>query len=261
MSLVGKVALVTGSTTGIGYAIATALRSEGASVMFNGIEDGQQGRAIVGALLPHEKGRAMYWAADVSQSDQVAGMIAETQKQFGPIDILVNNAGIQHVCSIEDFPPDMWNRIIAVNLSSAFWTTQLVLPGMRDRGWGRIINIASAHALTASVNKSAYIAAKHGLLGLTRATAIETAETGITCNAICPGWVRTPLAERQIEAFAQSEGLGLEEAATALVKVRQPSGTFVDPEDLAGLALFLCSKAAHQMTGSALSMDGAWTAQ
>jgi 3-hydroxybutyrate dehydrogenase len=258
--LTGKTALVTGSTSGIGHAIARRLLEAGAQVVVNGVEPQAEGEAIA-AALDASGAQVLYHSADVSDPDQVDAMVDAAEATFGGVDILVNNAGIQHVASIEDFPRERWNRVLGVNLSSAFWATQRVLPGMRARDWGRIVNIASVHALTASVNKSAYVAAKHGLLGLTRATAIETAETGITCNAICPGWVRTPLAERQIEAFAQENGLTLEEAARAMVKVRQPSGGFVDPEDLAELALFVCGKAGAQMTGAALSMDGAWTAQ
>ncbi|MDP2698904.1 3-hydroxybutyrate dehydrogenase [Thalassospira sp.] len=257
----GKRALVTGSTSGIGLAMARALAGAGADVMLNGfgdvdvIEKTRQG-------LEGEFGvKAFYNGADLCRPDEIAAMMDAAAQKLGGIDILINNAGIQHTALIEDFPTEKWDAVIAINLTSAFHTTRLALPYMKQQNWGRIINTASAHGLVASVQKSAYVAAKHGIVGLTKVTALETAETGITANAICPGWVRTELVERQIEAKAKEGGISIEEAATNLVSDKHPSKQFVAPEQIGQTALFLCSDAASQMTGTTLSVDGGWTAQ
>jgi 3-hydroxybutyrate dehydrogenase len=197
----------------------------------------------------------------MSTPDEIEAMIKEASAHFGGVDILVNNAGIQHVANIEDFPSDRWDAIIAINLSSAFHTTRLALPDMQQKNWGRIINIASVHGLVASAGKSAYVAAKHGLIGLTKVTALENAHTGITCNAICPGWVLTPLVQKQVDARAAQENIPLEQAKKALLMEKQPSGEFVTPEDLGAMAVFLCSPAANQVRGAAWTMDGGWAAQ
>ena len=256
MSLNGKTALVTGSTSGIGLGIALALAEAGANLMLNGFGDSEAALAAVRAL----GGNAAYHPADMSKAADIEALIRATEAEFGGIDILVNNAGIQHVAAVEDFPVERWDAIIAINLSAAFHTTRLALPGMRERNWGRIINIASAHGLAASVGKSAYVAAKHGLIGLTKSVALETATTGITCNAICPGWVLTPLVQKQIDDRAAAAG-GLEQARLNLLAEKQPSLDFVTPEQLGALALFLCSDAAVQVRGAAWNMDGGWLAQ
>jgi len=202
-----------------------------------------------------------YHGADMSKASDIEDMMAFAEKRFGAVDILVNNAGIQHVANIEDFPVDRWDAIIAINLSSAFHTTRLALPNMKQRNWGRIINLASVHGLVASAQKSAYVAAKHGIVGLTKVTALETAQTGVTCNAICPGWVLTPLVQKQVDARAERDGLSNDEAKKALLSEKQPSGEFVTPEQLAALAVFFCSPAATQIRGVAWNMDGGWVAQ
>jgi 3-hydroxybutyrate dehydrogenase len=256
MNLNGKTALVTGSTSGIGLGIAHRLAAAGANVVVNGFGDID---TVVGALAVHGV-RIGHHGADMSRPDQIAEMIAYVEREFGALDILVNNAGIQHVAALEDFPVERWDAIIAINLSSVFHTTRLALPGMRERGWGRILNIASTHGLVASAGKSAYVAAKHGVIGLTKTTALETATTGITCNAICPGWVLTPLVQQQIDARI-SAGASPEQARHDLLAEKQPSLDFVTPEQLGELALFLCSDAAAQVRGAAWNMDGGWTAQ
>ena len=257
----GKVALVTGSTRGIGLAMARALAEAGADVMLNGLGDAdaiEKTRADLAA----ETGRDIrFHGANMLNSDEIADAINETAKTFGAVDILVNNAGIQHVSAIEDFPKDRWEAIISINLSAAFYATKAALPYMRKGGWGRIINTASAHGLVASAHKSAYVAAKHGIVGLTKVTALETAEEPITCNAINPGWVRTELVERQIEAKARDLDCSVAKAAAELLSEKQPSMTFVTPEQLGGCVVFLCSPSADQITGISLSVDGGWTAR
>jgi len=258
--LQGKNVIVTGSTSGIGHGVALALAAQGANIMLNGFgtpEDVEKAKAEVAA-----KGvKVAYSAADMSKPDQIAAMVAEAEKAFGSVDVLVNNAGIQHTAPIQDFPIEKWDAILAINLSAVFHGTRAVLPGMQARGWGRIINIASVHGLVASVNKSAYVAAKHGVIGLTKVTALENAGKGITANAICPGWVLTPLVQKQIDALAANEKLTNEQAAVKLLSEKQPSKAFVTPDQLGALAVFLCSDAAAQMTGAALNMDGGWIAQ
>jgi len=260
MALQGKNVIVTGSTSGIGHGVALALAAQGANIMLNGFgtpEDVEKAKAEVAA-----KGvKVAYSAADMSKPDQIAAMVAEAEKAFGSVDVLVNNAGIQHTAPIQDFPIEKWDAILAINLSAVFHGTRAVLPGMQARGWGRIINIASVHGLVASVNKSAYVAAKHGVIGLTKVTALENAGKGITANAICPGWVLTPLVQKQIDALAANEKLTNEQAAVKLLSEKQPSKAFVTPDQLGALAVFLCSDAAAQMTGAALNMDGGWIAQ
>ncbi|WP_027910872.1 3-hydroxybutyrate dehydrogenase [Pseudomonas sp. URMO17WK12:I4] len=256
MNLKGKTALVTGSTSGIGLGIAQVLAEAGADLLLNGFGDAGAAIEVVAA----SGGKVLHHPADMSDPEQIEAMIAHAEREFGAIDILVNNAGIQHVSPVEDFAPERWDAIIAINLSSAFHTTRLALPGMRQRNWGRIINIASAHGLAASAGKSAYVAAKHGLVGLSKSVALETATTGITCNAICPGWVLTPLVQAQIDARAAESGDSEGERRNLLAE-KQPSLEFVTPRQLGELALFLCSDAAAQVRGAAWNMDGGWLAQ
>ena len=253
----GKTALVTGSTSGIGLGIAKTLALHGARVMLNGFGD------VAGALAQvreHDPG-AVYHGADMSKPEQVADMVQQCEAQLGSCDILVNNAGIQFVANVEDFPVDKWDAIIAINLSSAFHAMRVALPGMKKRNWGRIINIASAHGLVASAGKSAYVAAKHGIVGLTKAAALECATTGVTVNAICPGWVLTPLVQKQVDAKAAAEGVSNDEAKRRLLAEKQPSQQFTTPEELAELAVFLCSPAGNNVRGVAWAVDGGWTAQ
>jgi len=259
--LTGKTAIVTGSTSGIGLAIARALAAEGAAVMMNGFGDKTAIDKLRGELAAKNGGKVGYNGADMSKPAEIRTLVAETAKQFGAVDILVNNAGIQHVAPIVDFPEDRWDAIIAINLSAAFHATKAALPLMTKKRWGRIINIASAHGLVASAQKVAYVAAKHGIVGLTKTTAIEAANDGITCNAICPGWVRTPLVEKQIEARAKATGQKVEDAAKTLLGEKQAMLSFVTVEQLGSLAIFLCSDGAATMTGVTLPMDGGWTAQ
>lgn len=259
--LKGKAAVVTGSTSGIGLAIARALASEGADVMLNGFGDEAEIEAERRSIEEKSGVRVLYSRADMSKPDEIAAMIAEAEAQFGTLDILVNNAGIQHVSPIEDFPTEKWDSIIAVNLSSAFHTIKGAIPGMKQRGWGRIINTASAHSETASPMKAAYVTAKHGLVGLTRTVALEVATLGITVNCISPGYVWTPMVELQIPDTMKARNMTREQVLNDVMLVRQPTKQFVKPEDIAALAVFLCSDAAAQMTGSNYSMDGGWTAQ
>lgn len=255
--LKGKTALVTGSTSGIGLGIAKALAEQGANIMMNGFGEKDAAMAEVKAFGVEVD----YHGADMSKPAEIEAMMQAAEKRFGAVDILVNNAGIQHVANVEDFPVDRWDAIIAINLSSAFHTTRLALPGMKQRNWGRIINLASVHGLVASAQKSAYVAAKHGIVGLTKVTALETAQTGVTCNAICPGWVLTPLVQKQVDARAEKDKVNNEEAKKRLLSEKQPSGEFVTPDQLAALAVFFCSPAATQIRGVAWNMDGGWVAQ
>lgn len=255
--LKGKTALVTGSTSGIGLGVALVLARQGANLVLNGFGDFEAARAEVAATGV----KVGYHGADMSKPEQIAEMIAYANKDFGGVDILVNNAGIQHVANVEDFPVEKWDAIIAINLSSAFHTTRLAIPGMKARNWGRVLNIASAHGLVASAQKSAYVASKHGIVGFTKAVALETATTGITVNAICPGWVLTPLVQKQIDDRAAREGITVDQAKKDLLGEKQPSLQFVTPEQLGELAAFLCSPAADNIRGVAWNVDGGWVAQ
>lgn len=259
--LKGRTALVTGSTSGIGEGIAEALAEAGCNIVLNGFGEAAGIEAQRLGLAERAGVDVAYSGADMTRPEEIAAMIAEAEARFGALDVLVNNAGIQHVDAIEDFPAEAWDRVIAINLSSSFHTIRAALPGMKARGWGRIVNIASAHGLVASANKVAYVAAKHGIVGLTKTVALETAGSGITCNAICPGWVLTSLVRRQIEVRAQASGRGFDEEKQLLVSEKQPSGEFATPEQIGRLACFLCSESAAQMTGSSLAIDGGWTAQ
>ena len=259
--LKGKVALVTGSTSGIGLGIARALAAQGADIVMNGFGDAGAIEKLRSGFESEFKVRAIYSGADMSKPAQIEAMVKEATAKLGRIDILVNNAGIQHVSPIQNFPPEKWDAVVAINLSSAFHSIRVALPQMLERNWGRIINIASAHGLVASVDKVAYVAAKHGLVGLTKVVALETAKTGVTCNAICPGWVLTPLVQAQIDARARNENIPVEKAKMELLGEKQPSLEFVTPEQLGGLAVFLCSDSAAQLRGQALAVDGGWTAQ
>jgi len=259
--LKGKAALVTGSTSGIGQAIAEALAEAGAKVMLNGFGEPAAIEAQRSALAERSGATVLFDGADLSRGDAVEALVKDTQQRLGGLDILVNNAGIQHVSPVEDFPPDQWDRVIAINLTSNFRAIRAAVPEMRRRGWGRIINVASAHGLSASINKSAYIAAKHGVVGLTKGVALEVATAGITCNAICPGWVLTPLVEKQIRDRAQEQGVSYDDMRTRLVADRTPTKEYVTPKQIGGLALFLCSSSADQITGAPLSIDGGWMAQ
>ena len=255
--LKGKTALVTGSTSGIGLGVALCLARQGANVILNGFGDSEGPKAEVAALGV----KVGYHGADMSKPSDIEAMMAYAQAEFGGVDILVNNAGIQHVANVEDFPVERWDSIIAINLSSTFHTTRLALPSMKAKNWGRIINIASIHGLVASVQKAAYVAAKHGVVGLTKVTALENATTGVTCNAICPGWVLTPLVQKQVDARAAKDGVDNEEATRRLLGEKQPSLQFTTPEELGALAVFLCSPAGNNVRGVAWNVDGGWTAQ
>ncbi|AZS78081.1 MULTISPECIES: 3-hydroxybutyrate dehydrogenase [Achromobacter] len=259
--LKGKVALVTGSTSGIGLGIATAFAQQGADIVLNGFGDAAAIEKERAGLAEKYGVKVIYDGADLSKGDAVRGLVENAVRQLGRIDILVNNAGIQHTALIEDFPVEKWDAILALNLSAVFHGTAAALPHMKKQGFGRIINIASAHGLVASANKSAYVAAKHGVVGFTKVTALETAGQGITANAICPGWVRTPLVEKQITAMAEKNGVDQETAARELLSEKQPSLQFVTPEQLGGTAVFLASDAAAQITGTSVSVDGGWTAR
>ena len=255
--LKGKTALVTGSTSGIGLAIARALAQQGADIVLNGLGDAEVPQAAIAELGV----KVAYHGADMSKPDQIEDMMKFAASKFGRVDILVNNAGIQHVAKVEDFPTERWDAIIAINLTSAFHTTRLAVPAMREANWGRIINVASAHGLVASAQKSAYVAAKHGIVGFTKSVALETATTGITCNAICPGWVLTPLVQKQIDARAAKENISIDQANKELLGEKQPSLQFTTPEQLGELAVFMCSPAGNNVRGVAWNMDGGWAAQ
>jgi len=255
--LKGKTALVTGSTSGIGLGIAKALAAQGANIVLNGFGDVDGPKAEIAALGV----QVAYHGADMSKPAEIEDMINFGAKTFGQVDILVNNAGIQHVARIENFPVERWDAIIAINMSSAFHATRLALPAMLARNWGRIINVASIHGLVASAEKSAYVAAKHGVVGLTKVTALENATTGVTCNAICPGWVLTPLVQKQVDARAAALKISNEEATKLLLGEKEPSMQFTTPEELGALAVFFCSPAGNNVRGVAWNMDGGWTAQ
>ncbi|CDN86475.1 3-hydroxybutyrate dehydrogenase [Hydrogenophaga intermedia] len=255
--LTGKTALVTGSTSGIGLGIAKALARQGANVVLNGFGDAAGPQAEVAALGV----KVGYHGADMSKPDEIEAMMAYAAKTFGQVDILVNNAGIQHVAKVQDFPVERWDAVIAINLSSAFHTSRLALPAMLKANWGRIINVASVHGLVGSAEKSAYVAAKHGIVGLTKVTALETATSGVTCNAICPGWVLTPLVQKQVDAKAAALKLSNDEATKQLLGEKEPSMQFTTPEELGELAVFFCSPAGNNVRGVAWNMDGGWAAQ
>lgn len=256
----GKLALVTGSTSGIGLGIARALAAQGCGIVLNGFGEAQAIEALRQEMAQAFGVRVEFAEADLTRPADIEALMARCAA-LGGIDVLVNNAGIQHTARVEAFPPERWDAVIALNLTAAFHTTRLALPAMQARQWGRIINIASAHGLVASVEKSAYVAAKHGIVGLTKVVALENAQTGITCNAICPGWVLTPLVQKQIDARIRDRGMSPDEARQSLLGEKQPSGAFVTPEQLGALAVFLCSPAGDQVRGAAWAMDGGWTAQ
>ena len=257
----GKSAVVTGSNSGIGLGIARALAAQGCNVMLNGFGNTSEIKAMREQLEQEFDIKVLYSGADMSRPPEIQTMMSEAEHQMGGVDILVNNAGIQHVAPVDEFPLDKWDQIIAINLSSNFHTIRAALPGMKQRGWGRIINIASAHGLVASPFKSAYVAAKHGVLGLTKTVALETAKLPITCNAICPGYVLTPLVEKQIEDQARAHGIPRAEVIDKVMLERQPSKAFVKIDDVATLTLFLCTDAAASITGTSMSIDGGWVAQ
>ena len=259
--LKGKTALVTGSTSGIGLGIAIALARQGANIVLNGFGDVDGPRSQVLEAGKAAGIRVGYHGADMSRAGEIEAMMKYAAAEFGRVDILVNNAGIQHVAKVEDFPPERWDAIIAINLTSAFHTTRLALPAMQQANWGRIINVASVHGLVASAQKSAYVAAKHGIVGLTKVTALENATTGVTCNAICPGWVLTPLVQKQVDAKATAQGTSNEDATRQLLGEKEPSQQFTTPEELGELAVFFCSPAAGNVRGVAWNMDGGWAAQ
>ena len=259
--LKGKTAIVTGSTSGIGLGVARALAAQGADILLNGFGDPVEIKKLQTSLAAEYKVKVSYSGADMSKPDQIDGMVAQATKELGRVDILVNNAGIQFTAPIHKFPPERWDSIIAINLSAAFHATRAALPQMLERNWGRIINIASAHGLVASVEKVAYVAAKHGIMGITKVVALETATTGVTCNAICPGWVLTPLVQKQIDANAKRDSVPVEAAKKELLAEKQPSHEFATPEQIGDVAAFLCSQAAAQIRGIGLPVDGGWTAQ
>ncbi|RKT45807.1 3-hydroxybutyrate dehydrogenase [Thiocapsa rosea] len=257
----GKAAVVTGSTSGIGLGIAKALAADGADILLNGLGDAQQIEALRAELAAQYGVKVAYCGADMTKPAEIERMIETAFRELGKVDIVVNNAGIQHVSPVHEFPIDRWDAVIAINLTAPFLVTRAVLPGMLERNWGRIINIASTHGWVASVDKSAYVASKHGIMGFTKAVALETATTGVTCNAICPGWVLTPLVQKQIDALAEREGLSEEDATVELLGEKQPSLQFTKPDQLGALAVFLCSEGASNMRGIGIPVDGGWLAQ
>jgi 3-hydroxybutyrate dehydrogenase len=259
--LEGRCAIVTGSTSGIGLGIARALAAEGANVMLNGFGDPHEIEALRARMAGEFGVTVAVSGADMSKPAEIRQLVSDATRRLGRVDILVNNAGIQHTAPVEEFPDDRWDAVIAINLSSNFHAIKAVLPQMRQRNWGRIVNIASAHGLVASATKSAYVAAKHGVLGLTKVVALETATTGITCNAICPGWVLTPLVQKQIDDIAAREKLPIDQARARLLAEKQPSLEFATPEQIGAATVFLCSEAAAQIRGAALPVDGGWVAQ
>lgn len=259
--LTGRSAIITGSTSGIGLGIARGLAESGCNILLNGFGDPNEIETLCREIEERHGVRVVYSDADLRVPEALAEMVETARQTFGAVDILVNNAGIQYVAPIQEFPTEKWNDILALNLTAAFHTTRLCLPMMIEKGWGRIINIASAHGLVASPFKAAYVSAKHGLVGLTKVTALETAEAGITCNALCPGYVRTPLVDSQIDDQARVNRVPREEVIRDVILVKHPNRQFVEIEEVAAMALFLCSDGARSMTGTTLSMDGGWTAQ
>ena len=259
--LKGKTAIVTGSTSGIGLGIARALGGAGANLMLNGFGDAAQIEALRAGLAKEFGIKVAFSGADISKPEQIREMVALATRELGAVDILVNNAGIQHTSPVDEFPEDRWDAVIAINLTSNFHAIKAVLPQMKSRNWGRIVNVSSAHGLVASTHKVAYVASKHGVLGLTKVVALETATTGVTCNAICPGWVLTPLVQKQIDDLAAREKIDVSQARAALLGEKQPSLEFATPEQIGALAAFLCSEDAAQIRGAALPVDGGWLAQ
>lgn len=257
----GRSAVVTGSTSGIGLAIARSLAKSGCNIVLNGLGDKKEIGILCDGLAKEFSVSVEYHPADMTKPAEIADLIEFTINKYKSVDILVNNAGIQHTDNVENFPDEKWNAIIAINLSSAFHTTKHAVPHMRKANWGRIINVASVHGLVGSAQKSAYVAAKHGVVGLTKVVALETAESGITCNAICPGWVRTPLVEAQIDALAKKSGVSKEQAVVDLLSEKQPSKEFVETSAIGELCVFLCSDASAQITGASLPIDGGWVAR
>jgi 3-hydroxybutyrate dehydrogenase len=258
-TLSGKVAAVTGSTSGIGLAIAEALAAGGADVALNGFGDAAAIEAMRARIAADHGVRCIHLGSDMSTGAGAAGFVEQVAAELGSVDILVNNVGIQHVAPVDEFPPEKWDALIAIILGSTFHTTRVAVPGMRAKGWGRIINIASAHGLVASPFKSAYVAAKHGVVGFTKSVALELAETGVTCNAICPGYVRTPLVEGQVADQAKVHGMSEDEVIRNVILAVQPTKRFVEPGEIGAFAAFLASDAARSITGAALSIDGGWT--
>jgi len=259
--LAGKAAIVTGSTSGIGLGIATALAEQKVKLMLNGFGEQSAIEQLRKGLADKHGVKVVYSPADMSKPAEIRAMVEAAERELGAVDILVNNAGIQHVAPIESFPDDKWDAIIAINLSASFHAIKAAVPGMKRRGFGRIINIASAHGLVASGEKAGYVAAKHGLVGLTKVVAVETANSGITCNAICPGWVLTPLVQKQVEAKAKEANIPVDKAKEDLLREKQPMLRFSTPEEIGALAVFLCGDDAATITGAPLSIDGGWTAQ
>jgi 3-hydroxybutyrate dehydrogenase len=259
--LKGKAAIVTGSTSGIGLGIARALAAQHADILLNGFGDPAEIKKLQTSLAAEFGVKVGYSAADMSKPQDIVGMVAQATRELGRVDILVNNAGIQFTAPVHEFPPERWDAIIAINLSSAFHTTRLAMPGMKQRNWGRILNVASTHGLVASAEKSAYVASKHGIVGFTKSIALETATTGITVNAICPGWVLTPLVQKQVDARASQAAISDAEAKRQLLAEKQPSLQFTTPEQLGALAVFLCSPAGDNVRGVAWNVDGGWVAQ
>jgi 3-hydroxybutyrate dehydrogenase len=259
--LKGKNAIVTGSTSGIGLSIASTLAAQGCNILFNGFGDKTEIERLVSDTARQFGVKTSYSAADMTRPAQIRGLVSEAETSFGSLDILVNNAGIQFTAPIEDFPDEKWDAILAINLSAAFHSIKAALPGMQARGFGRIINIASVHGLVASANKVAYVSAKHGLVGMTKTVALEAASTPVTCNAICPGWVHTPLVQNQIEAKARDKNISVEQATRDLLVEKEPSQRFTDAKDIAAMVAFLCSDHASNITGAAFTLDGGWTAQ
>lgn len=257
----GRTALITGSTSGLGKAIAETLHAAGTHVILTGLGDPAEIAEQCDAMRKTGDASVRYFSADMTKPDEIADLLGAIEREGLTIDILVNNAGTQHICPLETFPKSEWDRVLAVNLSAPFHTTRALIGGMKERGWGRIINIASVHGLVGSADKSAYVASKHGLVGLTKVAALEGAKFGVTCNAICPGWIMTPLSARQIRSVGERLGMSFEEARHKLLEEKQPSMEFASLEEVAGLALYLCSDSANQVNGAALPIDGGWTTQ